>query len=281
MRWLSPLAPTRPHFLNVFRPSLLLLGLVIGVALGLFYGWVVSPVQFTETDPSTLSLEEKQEYLALVASAYKVDHNLDRARMRLAKLKDPNTITTLTALAQQTAANGGDASALAVLASDLSGGLQPVGSATVVAVVTPVPTLPVETPTPLVPVTATDIPSFPTLTPTATPEYDYTVVTKEPYCDETQRQPLIIVDVIDASGAPLSGVHVTVLWADGQDGFVTGLKPEISASYGDFLMNVGTTYSVQLGARTPPVTGLTAPACTSQIDSSQFPGAIRLVFQRK
>lgn len=265
----------------MFRPSLLLLGLVIGAALGLFYGWVISPVQYTETDPSTLSAADKQQYLALVASAYKVDHNLDRARLRLAKLKDPNTITTLTALAQQMAANGEDASALAVLASDLSGGLQPVGSATQVAVVTPVPSQPVETPIPVESVTATNIPSFPTLTPTATPEYDYTVVTREPYCDETQQQPLIIVDVIDAAGAPLPGVHVTVLWADGQDGFVTGLKPEISASYGDFLMKVGTTYSVQLGARTPPVTGLSAPSCTSQNDNRQYPGAIRLVFQRK
>jgi hypothetical protein len=267
----------------MFRPSLILLGLVVGIVLGLIYGWVISPVQYTETDPSTLNTENREQYILLVASAYRADHNIDRARMRLAKLQDADVISDIAALAQRAAANGQDASALAVLASDLSGGLAGVATATPAPSFTPDVVTPiVDTPTaPVIDATATNIPAFPTLTPTVPADYDYALITREAYCDDDQRQPLIIADVIDSSGAPLPGVRVTVLWADGQDGFVTGLKPEISPSYGDFLMEVGTTYSVQLGARTPPITGLSAPSCLSQIDNSQYAGAIRLVFQRQ
>ena len=88
------------------------------------------------------------------------------------------------------------------------------------------------------------------------------------------------MDVVDSNSAPLPGVRVSVAWAEGEDAFVTGLKPEISSSYGDFLMQVGTTYSVQIGSRTPPVTGLVSPSCTSA-DGGQYRGAMRLVFQRK
>jgi hypothetical protein len=269
----------------MFRPSLILLGLIIGAAIGLFYGWVISPVQYTETDPSSLSIENREQYLILVAAAYKADHNIDRARMRLAKLKDADVISGLASLAQRTAASGGDASALAVLASDLSGGLVGIASPTPGLVFTPEPTPPVieHTPTtaPVTDATPTNIPSFPAFTPTVPPDYDYTLITREAYCDDNNHTPLIITDVIDSAGSPLPGVRVTVLWANGQDGFVTGLKPEISPSYGDFLMEVGTTYSVQLGTRTPPITGLSAPSCVSQIDNSPYAGAIRLVFQRE
>jgi hypothetical protein len=118
-------------------------------------------------------------------------------------------------------------------------------------------------------------------TPSATPDFDYTLVSRDPYCNDDQRQSLIIVDVVDVNNQPLPGVHLTVKWADGQDGFVTGLKPEISSSYGDFKMSSGITYTLQIGSRTPAVTGLTPPLCTAAEDNSQYPGAVRLVFQRK
>lgn len=263
------------------RPSLLVLGVILGLALGVLYGWVISPVKYTDTDPASLRADYKEQYLILVASAYQADGSLERARARLATLRDPDSMQTITALAQRMAAEGKDPAALAALAADLAGGVQPVASASGTPVSTAAPTLPTETLTP--PPTVPLLPSltpFPTLTPTATPVYDYAVIIREQYCNHVERLPLIIVDVVDATGAPLPGVRVTVTWAEGEDGFVTGLKPEISASYGDYLMTVGTRYSVQVGSRTPPVGGIIAPTCVD-VEGETYAGAVRLVFQRK
>lgn len=265
----------------MIRPSLLLLGLFLGITLGVFYGWVISPVKYIDTEPASLRADYKEQYILLVASAYRTDRDLERARIRLSKLKDPDPLNALTALAQRMAAQGKDAADLAALAADLGGGVQPVATASTTLVATPFPILPSETFTPPPPTSV-----FPTLTPfpiptsTATPDYDYALILQETYCNDEQRLPLIIVDVIDSDRAPLPGVRVSVTWAGGEDAFVTGLKPEISSSYGDFLMEVGTTYGVQIGSRTPPVTGIVSPTCTSA-DGERYPGAVRLVFQRK
>ena len=81
----------------MFRPSLLLLGLMLGLGLGLLYGWVISPVQYTDTEPHSLRADYRAGYLRLVAAAYGQDHDLDRVRLRLAKLKDLDPAQTITA----------------------------------------------------------------------------------------------------------------------------------------------------------------------------------------
>jgi hypothetical protein len=262
----------------VIRFSLIFLGFVLGIGLGLLYGWQISPVQYTNTDPASLRADYKEQYLALVAASYKGDHDLDRARVRLSRLKDPSVSAALAAFAQRLAAqNKAEAGDVALLAADLNDA----GQAAPTPPPTPGPTAP--SPTPIPPTPSLPAATFAAPSPTFSPqpEFDYVLLKSETYCNDDQRKPLIIVDVVDANSAPLPGVRVSVRWADGQDGFVTGLKPEISASYGDFLMTVGLTYSVQVGARTPAVTGLTAPICTAAQTQDQYPGAVRLVFQRK
>lgn len=265
----------------MIRPSLIFLGFIIGIGLGLLYGWVLSPVKYTDTDPSSLRADYKENYLNLVASAYAADGDLDHARVRLSKLKETDSIQVVTALAQRWAAEGKDSADLARLAADLSGGLQPVAAASATEAPTPDPVLPTDTVPPSTPSPIPPTFSVPTATSSPQPEFDYALISREPYCNDTERQPLIIVDVVDSADSPLPGVRVTVRWAEGEDGFVTGLKPEISSGYGDYAMTVGTAYTVQIGNRTPPVTGLSAPTCTSVDESDQYPGAVRLVFQRK
>lgn len=263
----------------MIRPSLIFLGFVLGIGLGLLYGWLISPVKYTDTGPDSFRADYKDQYLSLVAIAYKSDGDLDRAKVRLSKLKDANLNASITALAQRLAAEGKpEASDLALLAADLNdnGGLPTPVQAQTVAVASPtLPPTDLPTPTVFIPV-VTAVP-----TPSPTPDYDYSLVSRDPYCNDDQRQTLIIVDVVDANNQPLPGVHLSVKWADGQDGFVTGLKPEISSSYGDYKMSAGITYTLQIGARTPAVTGLTPPLCTAIEDNSQYPGSIRLVFQRQ
>ncbi len=248
--------------------------IALGLAAGLVYGWVISPVSYTDTRPAVLRADYKDQYMILIADAYAADGNLTRAGERLATLSLSAPVEAVAALAQRLTAEGKDASALAALAADLGLGI---------ATVTPRATVALPpTPTPTRPPTDTPLPTAtpaPTQTPTATPVYDFTLLNRENYCNDLERKPLIIVDVVDAQGNGLPGVKVTVNWANGQDGFVTGLKPEIRASYGDFAMDVGTSYSVQLGSRTPPVTGLAAPTCVAA-DGAPYPGAVHLVFQR-
>lgn len=259
----------------MIRPSLILLGVIIGVALGVFYGWVISPVSYTDTVPSALRADYKDQYLILIAASYTVDGDLNRAQARLAELGLADPAGAVTALAQRLAAEGKDTSAPSALAAALGVGVAPV---TLVPTAT---TAPSETPT--LPPTVTPFPSstsFPTLVPTATPVYDYVLISQETYCNDVERLPLIIVDVVDENSQPVAGVRVSVAWAEGEDGFVTGLKPEISPGYGDFLMEAGVAYSVQIGNRTPPVAGIVAPTCQVEADEPYL-GAVRLVFQRK
>lgn len=78
----------------------LLTGLVIGLALGLVYAWLISPVAYVDTDPSTLRKDFKDVYRSQIAAAYAATGNLPRARLRLALLKDTDPVTALAAQAQ-------------------------------------------------------------------------------------------------------------------------------------------------------------------------------------
>ena len=64
----------------------LLGGLLIGLALGLGYACVISPVQYTDVPPASLRADYKSDYGLMIAQAYARDHNLPLARARLATL---------------------------------------------------------------------------------------------------------------------------------------------------------------------------------------------------
>jgi hypothetical protein len=62
------------------------LSIIIGVALGLVYGWVISPVQFVDTSPDMLRIDYKADYVLMVSEAYSYDDDLLKAVQRLAQL---------------------------------------------------------------------------------------------------------------------------------------------------------------------------------------------------
>jgi hypothetical protein len=100
----------------------LLLGLGLGLAGGLFYSWIVNPVEYVETAPGSLREDFKADYLALIAAAYASHDDLVRARARLALFEEPNPAGELAALAQRRQASGhppSEAQALAELAAAL------------------------------------------------------------------------------------------------------------------------------------------------------------------
>jgi len=100
----------------------LVTGLILGIIAGVLYAWLVSPVHYLDTAPSSINLASKDLYRSLIALAYASDRDLGRARVRLGLLHDADSVQALAAQAQRTIADGGgtnDARALAELVAAL------------------------------------------------------------------------------------------------------------------------------------------------------------------
>jgi hypothetical protein len=63
-----------------------LIAVLIGVAAGLFYGWVVNPVEYVDIAPESLREDYKTDYVLMISEAYQVDHDPGQAVRRLALL---------------------------------------------------------------------------------------------------------------------------------------------------------------------------------------------------
>lgn len=83
-------------------------GLMLGVGAGLYFGWVVWPPEFTNTDPAILREDYKRDYAVMIAQAYAVDGDLDAARRRLYSLGEPEPDRWLLTLTVDTILSGRD-----------------------------------------------------------------------------------------------------------------------------------------------------------------------------
>jgi hypothetical protein len=110
--------------------------------------------------------------------------------------------------------------------------------------------------------------------PTATPRPDFRLLSQERFCRSGEPGPLIVVEVLDVDLEPLPGVEVVVEWADGQDRFFTGFRPDESPGYADFVMSPDVSYTVSLAAGSPAIGGLRIEAC-----ANGQPGGWALTFQ--
>ena len=68
------------------RWLLVLFAVILGIALGLVYGWVIAPVQYTDITPDGLRTDYQTDYVLMVAEAYRGEQNLALAARRLAVL---------------------------------------------------------------------------------------------------------------------------------------------------------------------------------------------------
>jgi hypothetical protein len=57
-----------------------------GLALGLYFGWVVSPVEYVDASPDTLQRVYQDDYILMIATAYAGDGDLPAAQRELAAL---------------------------------------------------------------------------------------------------------------------------------------------------------------------------------------------------
>jgi len=74
-RWILPLS---------------ILGLLCGLGLGLWIGWELAPVEYTDTDIAYLHPTYRDDFILMVSEAYALDGDLDTARARVALLSLPD-----------------------------------------------------------------------------------------------------------------------------------------------------------------------------------------------
>ena len=75
----------------------LLIGIVIGLAVGLIWAWQVDPVEWTDVAPDRLGTYYQEQYLRMAIDSYRVDPNDDLAIQRYQALgsKAPQALETI------------------------------------------------------------------------------------------------------------------------------------------------------------------------------------------
>ena len=101
----------------------LLTGLILGLAMGLIYTWVISPITEVDTHPNLLREDYKDIYRSLISRAYQANNNLPRAEARMELIGDEDPALALAAQAQRFLAENGD-NEMAIVLANLSAAIQ-------------------------------------------------------------------------------------------------------------------------------------------------------------
>jgi hypothetical protein len=97
--------------------------ILFGAAAGLFYGWVINPVEYVDTTPATLRSDYQTDYVLMVAEVYHADGDIEQAARRLALLGD-RPLPDIVRQAMVFAAQAPYADSDQVLLSELGGAMQ-------------------------------------------------------------------------------------------------------------------------------------------------------------
>jgi hypothetical protein len=82
-----------------FRYTPLFVGLLIGVAIGLLYGWVIQPSEPGETSPPSLQDPYRADIVLMVAEVFAAEDDVELARQRMTALGlEPNANNIANAL---------------------------------------------------------------------------------------------------------------------------------------------------------------------------------------
>ena len=63
-----------------------ILVMLVGLGAGLLFGWVISPVEYKDTNPSTLRYDYQTDYVLMVAEVYDSTKDMNQALRQLALL---------------------------------------------------------------------------------------------------------------------------------------------------------------------------------------------------
>jgi hypothetical protein len=70
------------------RWILFLISILVGIAIGVIYGWFIQPIVYTNTSPEALKQDYQTDYVLMVAEIYSLEENVAGATRRLASLGD-------------------------------------------------------------------------------------------------------------------------------------------------------------------------------------------------
>jgi hypothetical protein len=99
-----------------------LLSILAGAGLGLVYGWVISPVEYVDTTPNSLSEDYRTDYVLMTAEAYAADGDIALASRRLAALGNQpavEQVNTALLFAQRVGYSDADLALMRTLFNDL------------------------------------------------------------------------------------------------------------------------------------------------------------------
>jgi hypothetical protein len=263
----------------------LLTALILGLAMGLIYAWVISPVTEVDTHPNLLRDDYKDIYRSLVSRAYQANHNLPRAEARLELLGDDDPALALAAQAQRFLAENGDNEMAKVLAN-LSAALQiSAGPAA-----TPVPPTLTQNSGGETTGSSTnesssenngqdsasstreptsEVPTSPTPSPTTS--HSFFLQDSSRVCDPTLGETLIQIIATDGSGEGVPGITLEIsLGTDPTEVFYTGLKPELGLGYADYLAEPGLTYQLEIPDSGLVITDIEVPTCLTDSGDSYW-----------
>ncbi len=71
------------------------IAILLGLAAGLYYGWVVNPVKVENISPDILREDFRADYVLMVAEIYQSEQNPEQAMDRLTFLRANNPLTSI------------------------------------------------------------------------------------------------------------------------------------------------------------------------------------------
>ena len=99
---------------NVLLNSMITLA--VGLAIGITIGWVLWPVEYTNTPPQLLRQDYRDDYVIMVAETYSVEQDLGLAADRLDLIAPGEPQRPVIELANRLIDAGGNTAALTALA---------------------------------------------------------------------------------------------------------------------------------------------------------------------
>jgi len=246
------------------RPPLYLVtGLIIGLIAGLILAWILWPPRVTDVSPASLAEPYKEQYRLMTSLAFAASGDLGRGQARIALLQDGDPVRALTSQAQTALANNAtqrEARALAGLASALqefTAGQE----ATAAAIKTPDLSQQGEVSTPF----------------TASAESaSYELQSQELVCNAVDTPPYLKIFVFDANANPQAGVQLDLVSDEDSSELTTGLHPEMSPGYAEFILTPRIVYALTINS-VEMTGGIQAAACQTESGDSAW-GSWLLLF---
>ena len=246
------------------RPPLYLItGLVAGFIAGLIIAWILWPPHVTGVAPANLAESYKEQYRIMTSLAFASSGDLGRAQARIALVQDGDPVRALTSQAQTALANNAtqrEARALAGLASALQE-FSASQEATAAAINTPDLSQQGEVSTP-----------FESGAETAS----YSLQSQELVCDAVDAPPYLKIYVFDANANPQAGVQLSLVSDEESAELSTGLHPEMSPGYAEFILSPRVIYTLSING-VEMMGGIQAAACQTESSEPAW-GSWQLLF---